>query len=230
MLKGSKHSETTKKCIGISGIGRICSEETKKKIGIGNKNKIVSDETKEKLRKANKGKIVSIETRKRISESQKGRIGGFKGKHHSEKTKKILRDISIKNGNKPPSNLGKHHSMETRTKISVKQIGKKNHNWKGGRVVLGELIRNSFEYRQWRSDVFTRDNFICQECFVRGGRLEAHHKKEFSVILDENNIKTLKDAIECEELWNINNGDTLCKDCHKKHNGSNQYKKKCSYC
>ena len=225
MLKGSKHSETTKKRIGRSGMGRICSEETKKKIGIGNKNKIVSDETKEKLRKANKGKIISIETRRKISESQKGRIGGFKGRHHSENTKKKLRYISIKNGNKPPSSLGKHHSLETRMKISVNQIGKKNHNWKGGRVALRELIRKSFEYRQWRSDVFTRDNFICQECFVKGGIFEAHHKKEFSIILDENNIKTLYDAIRCEELWNINNGVTLCKDCHKRHNVLNQYKK-----
>lgn len=34
-------------------------------------------------------------------------------------------------------------------------------------------------------------------------------------IQEENNIKTLEDAENCEELWNINNGRTLCRNCHR---------------
>ena len=31
----------------------------------------------------------------------------------------------------------------------------------------------------------------------------------------DNNIKTSLEAINCDELWNINNGITLCTYCHK---------------
>jgi len=71
-------------------------------------------------------------------------------------------------------------------------------------------------YRQWRSDIFTRDDFTCQECGQRGGHLEAHHIKQLSKILQFYEITTLEEALNCAELWNINNGITLCKECHKK--------------
>jgi 5-methylcytosine-specific restriction endonuclease McrA len=87
-------------------------------------------------------------------------------------------------------------------------------NWKGGSTPLALQIRHSFEYCQWRNDVFVKDNFICQTCGIRGGKLEAHHIKKFSKILNENRIKTLSDALRCIELWNINNGKTLCKKHH----------------
>src|SRR3990167_1456353 len=88
--------------------------------------------------------------------------------------------------------------------------------WKGGVWPLNGKIRKSFEYRQWRSDVFTRDDFTCQECGLKDIRIVAHHKKSFALILVKNSIKTFDEAISCEELWNINNGLTLCKECHKK--------------
>ena len=89
-------------------------------------------------------------------------------------------------------------------------------NWKGGTTPLFYAIRGCLKYRQWRSDCFTRDEFICQECFIKGGYLEVHHIKEFNVIIKEYTIKTLEQAENCEELWNINNGRTLCKKCHYK--------------
>jgi len=36
-----------------------------------------------------------------------------------------------------------------------------------------------------------------------------------SIILEDNEIKNIDDALGCEELWNINNGRTLCHPCHK---------------
>jgi len=104
-------------------------------------------------------------------------------------------------------------------KAKNKLIGKHQNlarNWRGGLTNLDHLIRTEFKYRQWRSDVFTRDDFTCQKCGQRGGRLHAHHIKYFSSILSQNKITTLEHAFQCEELWNINNGVTLCQSCHKK--------------
>ncbi len=118
-----------------------------------------------------------------------------------------------------PSWKGKPFSEKHKIKLKLarkKRIGRLSPGWKGGIALLIERIRNCFEYRQWRSDVFTRDDFTCQDCgWDKGHILEAHHIKEFSKIIEENSIKTLKEAINCKELWNINNGITLCEKCHK---------------
>jgi len=114
--------------------------------------------------------------------------------------------------------LGMKISEITKQKMSLAKlgrIGKKASNWKGGITLLGQQIRNSFEYRQWRSDIYTRDNYTCQECGQIGRELNAHHIITFSIIFKNNQIKTLEQALNCEELWNINNGITLCKKCHK---------------
>ena len=97
-----------------------------------------------------------------------------------------------------------------------KMRGENHFNWKGGITPLLLKIRNGFKTRQWRNDVFTRDDFTCQDCLARGGKLEAHHIKEFSKIIQENKIITFEEAELCSELWDINNGLTLCVDCHKR--------------
>lgn len=58
--------------------------------------------------------------------------------------------------------------------------------------------------------------FKCVLCgYDKGNVLEADHIKPFALILEENKIKTLKEAYGCLELWNVDNGRTLCKNCHK---------------
>lgn len=158
-----------------------------------------------------------------VIESNKARIG-YK---FSEEAKKKMsesakrRGISAEHRRKlNECNKNRKHSIETKRKISEAHKGDKHYNWKGGTNPLSILIRHSFEYRQWRSDVFTRDKFTCQECGDnKGGNLEAHHIKSFSSILEEYNITAIEQAINCEELWNINNGITLCEICHRKQGG-----------
>jgi hypothetical protein len=110
---------------------------------------------------------------------------------------------------------GHKRSLETRLNMSKGQMGEKGSQWKGGIYKFTEHVRDCFEYRQWRSDVFSRDDFTCQMCFIKGGHLHAHHIKHLSVILQEYKLTNLIDAKECAELWNINNGMTLCTSCHK---------------
>lgn len=113
------------------------------------------------------------------------------------------------------SRLGHKLSESGKQKLRILYQGEKCRFWKGGITPLNTRIRQCFEYRQWRSDVFTRDNFTCQKCGVRGGKLEAdHYPKMFSDILREYQVKTMEQALNCEELWNINNGRTLCLKCH----------------
>ena len=81
---------------------------------------------------------------------------------------------------------------------------------------LHRLVRDCLEYKNWRKAVFERDRYICTNCgFDRGGILQAHHLMPFAKIIKNNNIKSLEEALQCVELWNVANGVTLCEPCHK---------------
>lgn len=112
--------------------------------------------------------------------------------------------------------------------ISNQHRGSRCYWWMGGTSPLRTKIYRSDIFRNWRKEVFKRDNWTCQECGVIGGCLQAHHIKPFSDIVKENNIKTLEDALHCKELGNIDNGITLCKECHKltdSYGWKNQFRK-----
>ncbi|MHA1737884.1 MAG: NUMOD3 domain-containing DNA-binding protein [Candidatus Heimdallarchaeota archaeon] len=151
--------------------------------------------------------------------------GSFKkGEHRSSKTEikkgqRLNKETEFKKG-QTPWNKGKKHSEETRKKISQRAKGRiisqehrkkisetfKNkpsihHNWKGGITPINKVIRRSREYKLWRIAVFERDNFTCIWCGQKGGRLNADHIKPF--------------ALFPELRFAIDNGRTLCEDCHK---------------
>lgn len=98
-------------------------------------------------------------------------------------------------------------SAETRNKISQSNQGKtkgdKHYKWKGGKP--WERFKDT-AYLQWRNSVLTRDNYTCQDCqkickkYEKG--LAAHH------------IKSYKDFPELR--LDIDNGKTLCRECHMK--------------
>ena len=64
------------------------------------------------------------------------------------------------------------------------------------------LIRDSREYKEWRSAVYKRDNYTCQSCGDLGVKLHADHIKPF--------------AYFPELRFDLSNGRTLCVPCHTK--------------
>lgn len=80
--------------------------------------------------------------------------------------------------------------------------GDRNPAWKGGVTSKDKLFRKTPEYKAWRVSVFERDDYTCQICGIRGGSLHADHIKPF--------------AYYKELRLDIDNGRTLCVDCHKK--------------
>ena len=106
--------------------------------------------------------------------------------------------------------------------------GAKNYHWKGGYGTLAHRIRQLQESRDLRINCFIKNSHTCQECFQKGGKIEAHHIKAFSIIFREflkqySQFSPIEDketllrlAVSYEPFWNINNVKTLCKSCHEK--------------
>lgn len=105
-----------------------------------------------------------------------------------------------KHGLKRRPNSHRFCSKKCHIEYQKTLIGDKNPKYKG---VSSEeqRLRKIDEYAEWRTKVYKRDDYTCQRCFSYGGRLNAHHIlyfKKFPIF-----------------RFDIDNGITLCKDCHK---------------
>ena len=99
----------------------------------------------------------------------------------------------------------------------LKTRGSNHYKWNGGSTRLNTSIRRMTEHRRWMDSVKERDG-RCLDCGSIEN-LESHHKIELAVLLEEHGITNRDDARQCEELWNIDNGETLCQRCHCKRHG-----------
>lgn len=79
---------------------------------------------------------------------------------------------------------------------------------------LIKRIRNSKLYIKWRQEVYWKFGGLCSNCGSGGDWIQIHHRKEIITILKEHDIKTLEEANNCKELWDIENGDCLCSIHH----------------
>lgn len=112
--------------------------------------------------------------------------------------------------------IGRHVSEATRLKDSLRKRGSNNPMWKGGVTSLQNSVRGLTKYTEWRLSVFSRDEYTCVLCKQIGGEKNADHIKPLALILKQNMVSTLEEALSCAELWDVNNGRTLCVPCHRK--------------
>ena len=129
---GKHHSEESKKKMSDAHKGKPApnkgvpmNEETKKKISEAIKEKFIYDEEyRRKISEAHKN--ISDDVRRKYSEAKKKLYSSSKnhpmfGKHHSEETKKKMSDA---HKGKPSPNKGKPMSEETKKKLSESHKGK----------------------------------------------------------------------------------------------------------
>jgi hypothetical protein len=145
------------------------------------------------ISKAQKGRIVKEETKLKISISNKGK------KRTSEQNKKM-------------SEIRKGTKAWNKGIPNYEGRGENHPNWNGGynrserQIDMGRI-----DYKNWRREVFLRDNYTCVNCNKKGGNLNADHIKPY---------------VKFPELrYDVENGRTLCVPCHYKI-GWNPYKEK----
>ncbi len=184
-------------CYGPKRFGRVAY----------NLGKNQSEETKQKISKALSGKNKPPRTKEhaeKIACKKRGQPSPLKGiktgRKNSEEFKDNLRKRMMGNKYK----LGKPSWISGKNFLQI--TGDKNPNWKGGiskkNKTERQLFMETIAYKNWRKSVFKRDNYTCQECNSRGKRLNADHIKPYSLYP--------------ELRVDINNGRTLCVECHRK--------------
>lgn len=152
---------------------------------------------------------MSLSLRKKLSLAHKGQVPWWKGKQLPE-------DMKGKNHWNWRGGLPKCFDCEKQISYISKRCHpcavKKNSGsahpfWKGGVTPINHKIRRSSEYRLWRESVFKRDNWTCVWCGTQSGKGKI-------VILHADHIKPF--AYYPELRFAIDNGRTLCKECHRK--------------
>lgn len=106
-----------------------------------------------------------------------GEDNPFYGRKHTQSTKKVMRD----------KKMGRYGALAN--------------GWKGGKTAERNILMARDDYQQLREKVFERDNYTCQECTDRGGKLSIHH------------IKSWRNYPELR--YEKTNLITLCIQCHK---------------
>jgi hypothetical protein len=133
-----------------------------------------------------------------------------------ESLKKMLRE-EISKQQQPIIN---QHKMEEEEAIPKDDDHDSNNNNSLPAPILKLRIRNTTKYLNWRIAILRRDGFRCQVCSasIKDNKtitLDIHHVKTFNDMFKDNNITTIKQALECKEIWNLDNGVCLCYSCHK---------------
>ena len=123
-------------------------------------------------------------------------------------TDKVKRKIteSMNGGTRTEATKQKMSDAQKRRPKTTWNRGEKHHSWKGGLSPWRNALSQTPAYKNWRTTVFKRDDYTCQMCNEHGGRLQAHH------------IRPVRHHKNDLLIFDINNGITLCKECHREVN------------
>lgn len=97
------------------------------------------------------------------------------------------------------------NTIDYRIKMSAGLQGVSVSEWNGFLSNERQKYMDGPEYKEWRTSVFTRDNYTCARCGERSTKgnevvLCAHHLDSYSTHI--------------EKRLDVHNGITLCKKCH----------------
>lgn len=117
---------------------------------------------------------------------------------------------------KPNRRLGAIAWNKNKPYLAIR--GKKHPRWKNGITTLNQQLRHCIEMKNWKRTIIQRDNFTCVDCGKTGSNIFEidHYPKRFAQIISDNKLTSYQEAQLCDELWDLNNGRTLCIDCHNK--------------
>lgn len=171
-----------------------------------NKGREMPEETKKKLSQIISECWEDPEYRKKQKENNPVRFGG-ESPHWQGGKVEIICEVCGERFEVYPyrKDTAKYCSKDCCDKDKSEMFLRENHwNWQGGLTEEHQRIRHSKEYDEWRFSVYKRDHYECQHCNKKCSAEEivAHHIKPFA---------------EYQELrFEVDNGTTLCRSCHKK--------------
>ncbi len=231
MIKGSKQSEEAKKKISESRIGKPSwnkglhfSEESKKKMSEAKLGKHMSEEFKQKRSDIMNQRWEDPSFREEMSQKKRGINNPNYGKRIPEKQKEKL-SVWAKGRTDGiydkllDANVGKKHTVETRTKMSESHAGDKCYNWKGGITPVYKHIRGRLEYKHWCTELLKKHDYTDAFTGHKGGLLSCHHIIPVNTLLKMYKITDIEGALACPLIWDLNNGLVILKYAHDKfHN------------
>lgn len=162
----------------------------------------MSDETKKKVSSSIKAKWKDPEYRKKLEEIHSAKVGKLSSNWQGGKITITCEHCGQEFKVFPyRKDTAKYCSNSC---LASAKTGENAKNWKGGIDLENKRARQSDEYDLWRKEVYRKFNWTCNICGkkCRGKDIIAHHIKHFS------KYPKLR--------YDVNNGVTLCRSCHKK--------------